>query len=447
VTAHVAPDRWADRLAGRVAAAEAERMDAHAAGCAGCAAARARVESARASLALVRGSSVRLPAAELAPRVYWSASMRMRRPPRRRWLLPVATLAVAAAGAAVTVVLLRARPAPVVLPRPAPAPAPAVIAAPAPAPLATLVTFLQGEVRHNGVAATADVALAPSDVVATAAGRLAVQLGPRSGVLLEPDSRLVVLRLDAAAIELSIEGAAAFELAPRGDGQRFAVHAAGRVIEVRGTRFQVAARDRALDVAVHRGRVTVGDRDVAAGSRLAGEAVAPLEDGARAAHVPLLPVWDPEGSTVLAIEAPHEQAVRVDGIEVARGSFQLRTVAGRHLVEAGRDVRWIEVEGARAEISLLPTPRSERPAQLEAQLRAHRAAVARCAEAERKVDPAFTGAVEVEIGVEADGSLGSVAGVGRSTHPRAERCVVDVLRARLTFPRGTEATLRKQIRF
>jgi len=474
---HISPDRWADVAEGRVEGEELVEMLAHAESCPQCAGGRARVEAARATIALVRGSSPRMPAAEqLGARVYWSASMEMRqqrrRLPRRRWLAPVAALGFAVAGAAVAVLAIHSRSSPPIQEAVAkPEREPERLVPPAaPAPVASLVTFLQGDVRHNFAQATSRSILSAGDVIETGAGRVAVQFGARSGVLVEPHSRLEVVAWDERVIVLRVAGAAGFELAPRAAGQRFAVLAGDRTVEVRGTRFRVAERAGDLDVAVEHGRVEIiegaGHVPVDAGARLAvargarvgapGEVLSePAQQAlAESLRLPLLPTWSDDAGELrqpppmLAITAPAKLRVRVDGVEVGRGSFQLRVASGRHLVEAAGTARWVDVEDSgEPPAVVLGTGRSERPSQVDAQLVTHRAAVAQCAAAERKAAPGFAGQIEVEIGIAVDGSVSFVAPVGRSPHVGVERCILGLVRDRFTFPRGTQATVRKAIAF
>jgi hypothetical protein len=399
--------------------------------------------------------------------------------PRRLWVAPVFALGFAVAGAAAAVLVLHRPPAAsqaaavaVTATEPTPPPTAA-------APLASLVTFLQGEVRHNTAPASARTVLRAGDVIETGAGRVAVQFGPDSGVVLEPRTRVDIVSWEDRAIVLRVAGAAGFELAPRAAGQRFAVVAGERTVEVRGTVFRVAERAGDLDVAVHRGRVEVTEGSqrlaVDAGARLAmarGETFAArvpevLSEPARqalaeGARVHLLPAWLPgQAPPMLAVTAPARTRVRIDGVEVGRGSFQIRAASGRHLVEAAGTARWVDVEGLpgdddEAPAVVISAPRSERPAQVDAQLVVHRAAVSQCAAAERKAAPGFAGEIEVEIGIASDGSVSYVAPFrsaprasrpSPSPSPSIERCLLGLVRDRFTFPRGTEATVRKAIAF
>jgi hypothetical protein len=173
---------------------------------------------------------------------------------------------------------------------------------------------------------------------------------------------------------------------------------------------------------------------------------------AESMRVPMVPGWTNaealrSASGMVSIAAAPESRVKVDGVEVGRGAVQLRAAPGRHLVEVGALAKWIEVEAGAAVVTLLDKTRSERPGQVDAQLRTHRADVGHCAEAEHKAAPGFTGSVEVEVGVNADGSVNFVAPVRASVSPDADACILNLIRDRFTFPGGTQATVRKVINF
>jgi hypothetical protein len=279
-------------------------------------------------------------------------------------------------------------------------------------------------------------------------------------------------------VVLRVTGAVTVELERRRADQRFAVLAGERSVEVRGTVFRVAHQAGAIDVAVTRGKVAVidggGELEVAAPMRLALAASARLgtmvpapvlqaasRELADAMRVPLVPVWRGGaelrgGSAMLSVTAAPRTQVSVDGRPVASGSFSLRTLPGRHLVEAGAVSRWVEVEaGAAATVAVVDRDRStsERPGQLDAQLVAHRAAVDQCGEAGRKAGPGRGPSggddlqLRVEIGINADGSVDFVAPVRASLEPGVDRCLLDLIRDRFTFPAGTKATVQKVFHF
>jgi hypothetical protein len=477
---HVAPERWAELAAGRLTSGEGAALVAHADACARCARVRRRVDATRATLALLHDAPPPpLPWDRIGAQRYGSTSLERRRPRRRPRAWPILLAGLAAGSVAVVAATLwlpgvaQLKPVAVVAPAPLEAPAPPPVPAPpvvAPAPLEAAVTFLQGQVTVDGGAAvTGDTPLRAGLTLHAAAGaRLAAQFGARSGLVLEPGSTLEVLRFDAGEVLLRVtSGAVAVELEERRPDQRFAVLAGTRVVEVRGTVFRVAEQAGDVDVAVRRGRVAVLDSggaaetNVLAGTRLAlargaaPDASPPVPSPATldaSMRIPLVPGFESAAAMradtpMLAVTAPARASVRVDGVEAGVGSFQLRRALGRHLVESGTVSRWVEVTaGGTAAIALAPPAaernRSERPAQLDAQLRNHRGELEVCASRLGKVAPGGELSVEVEVGVRADGSVDFVTPVGRV----GDDCVLDLIRDRFTFPEGAAATVRKSIR-
>ena len=75
------------------------------------------------------------------------------------------------------------------------------------------------------------------------------------------------------------------------------------------------------------------------------------------------------------------------------------------------------------------------------------AAFASCGDRIRKHDPAFAGDIEVEIGINVDGSINFVTTVKGLDDGNDEACVLNVIRDRFTFPAGSAGTVRKKIRF
>lgn len=465
---HPRPPRFADALAGKLAPREHAALEAHVATCARCARVRDRVRAARLALKKI-GETIPPTSGWDLPRLHTTPA----RPRRRLWrLLPIPILACAAVALIFT---LRPSPQPAarapVAVAPAPAPAPASPAPPAPFALGNVVTFLQGDVLLGAAKATPDSSLSAGSVLETRRGRVAVQFGAHSGLVLEPQSKLEVVSFDSREIVLSVSGAVDVELESRLPGQRFALLAGERTVEVRGTVFRVAHHGGELDVAVQRGRVAVieggAQVTVDAGARLAlgrgvavgtllpepllAEASKALADSMR---VPIVAGWTTAGaaalrtsSPVLSVSAAPSARVRVDGVEAGSGSFLLRAPPGRHLVESGAAARWIDVDAGAASVTLADAARSERPGQVDAQLRVHRSDVGFCSDSERKEAPGFEGRVEVEIGIGADGAVNFVAPVRASATPQVDACIQDLIRDRFTFPRGTQATVRKVINF
>jgi len=485
---HIAPERWADLEAGKVSEPDAVRLRAHADGCTDCSRARDRVTRARSALARVRDAGPpSLGWDLLGARLYWSTSSEMRRRERERdgrrgWVrraAPVLAVGLAVASGVAAVVLAAGHrpehPVPLVAPTVPPVLAAAPTPAPAPVlpvpPLESAVTFIQGEAKIGAEKAVASQSIHVGDVIQTGRGKIGVQFGDRSAVLVEPESAVEFVAFDADNVVLKVAGAVTVELEKRHEGQHFAVLAGDRSVEVRGTIFRVAHHEGDLDVAVTRGKVAVIDGhdelevpapmhlSLAASMHLGTMVPAPVlaaasRELAEGMHVPMVPVWPGgdalrESSAMLSVTAPAKTRVVVDGRPVATGSFVLRALAGRHLVEAGAQSRWVDVErGAATPASFVTTDRnvSERPGQVDGQLLAH-GVVNQCGDSARKLSPGSGGDMRVEIGINADGSVDFVTVVRPSTEPEVDRCIVDFIRDRFTFPAGTKATVQKIIHY
>jgi hypothetical protein len=502
---HPSAERWDDLAAGRVDEDARRELVAHAEGCAACREARQRVEAARGTLAsLRRADAPELPWEGLGARIKWTLSSEQRRLERAREHrsrsvvgrlgrrlggllggragLPIlATCAtVAVAWFAIDSLVGRGSPTPSTG---APAEArsihgspPGVVAATsatAAAPAEGVVMLRAGEATLDGRPLTMADVIRPGARLAAQGGRLAVQLGRRTGILLEAGATVEVVALDDQTVELRSTGVVSVEVEPRQPAQRFAITVAGRRVEVRGTVFRVAETRGALDVAVSRGRVAVHDGDdsveVPAGSRLSllagqrprGAFLAALPELEAATlgdvgRVALLPVWDDASSArlrngVLAVAAPPRVRVRVDGVETGAGRLEVRTSPGRHLVEVGVKGRWVEVgvgTATQADFAgVSVSASSARPRELEAELEAHRASLEGCGDRLRKVDPLFEGDIVVEIGIHGDGSVEFVSAVKGLADRDVEACVLGVVRDRFSFPAGDAATLRKKISF
>ncbi|MBL9018850.1 MAG: FecR domain-containing protein [Myxococcales bacterium] len=494
---HVKPHRWADLLSGKVDAAERETMESHAEACGRCAAARARVARASDSFPSIRAQSApELPWDSVRARVHWSVSKAKRdgqgAPPARWPALAWAAGVVVATGAIALVSgPVATRPvvgadgvavAPV-----APPPAPAVKALapakkPEPAALAGLVTrATAGDVLIDG-AQPADLFAQKIDagtVIATGDAAVDVQFGDASGFTLAPHSTLDVVRFDAEAIELAVEGMIDIEVAPRAPGQTFVVLAGERAIEVRGTQFRVRHDAKSTAVACRHGLVAVRDRasgkqpalvgaarrvELPTGAQLADARVVALtvaELDALAEATPLrVPLWDPD--TLVAASAPLEiggagrREVRVDGIEVGKAPVRVRVMPGRHTVEAmdasGRYQRagWVDVGRTPARLDVRAdgeqapatgTGVTTRRAQLRAGI--DRARLGRCTRSIRK--QGLTGTyVQVEMAVDASGAVGFLNVVDTDLPSTIHGCVREVL-ADVRFQAGPAATWRERI--
>lgn len=485
---HVPPVKWADLA--RLPDAEREACERHAEACRTCAAARRRVEVAQAAMRdVAAGASPNLNWEHVGARLYWSVSSEMRARDRERGvrrgvvsrISPYALVAGAAAAGISLLFLVRTGPPEKIAAMPKPAKPPTVIEltvnppirAARPAPIHGLVTLVAGDVRLRGASLSLDATIRAGDKIETGAGRVAVQFGERSAFQLGTHTAVEVRSFDEREVVLAVTGTIDVDAERRHEGQRLAVIAGTRTVEVRGTAFRVGNGDDDLMVAVTRGRVAVLDGNaavevpagsqlsLAAGKSLAG--VAPralIQPGVAApralARIPTLPTWTDidnlrTHTAVLSVAAPPRVAVRVDGVELGKGSFALRTTPGRHLVEGGASApRWVEVEqgpATAASVSVTGPSESERPGQVDAELRRHRGRFIYCGDRVRKVEPGFTGSIQVEIGIEADGSVRFVAPVEGFEDPDVETCVLDVIRTLLTFPPGSKATVQKVIRF
>lgn len=400
--------RWADAEAGRLSAGERAHLEAHAAACATCRQARARVRAARVAMSELAASptpSPELPWDSIRAKVRWELS-----PAGTTGRLPVASraghrgLGLARLGAALggmpgwawwgaaslvataSAAILHfagpgeSREAPPVmvghLTTPAAPAAPAAALAPAPAapaPLIGLVTRTRGAVQLDGDAQRLfERPVHAGAVLASGLGWMDVQLGEGSALTLGPRSSLRVDRFDAAVIELSIDGLVDVEVAPRAAGQRFLVRAGAQTVEVRGTQFRVEHRADETRVSCRHGAVVVSEgprsREVAAGQKVAvltGQpmpAAAPLSATERielALATPYRVPWDDAAAVAastarLELIAPAERRLRLDGVDLGAGSLEVRVGRGRHLVEtapaggAFRRAGWAVV-GAQAE--------------------------------------------------------------------------------------------------
>lgn len=528
---HVAPSRLADLAAGRLGGAAAARARRHLDACPACHAAWHRVKAARAAFVDL-GSA---PAPELRwdrvrtqiyREVAWSkgaagsagaagaagsGASPAAATSRRSWAWRAApALAVAAAAAAVVWwapwrAAHPGAPTPAAAHVPVTPPARPEVASPdpsvipvelAPAPWSAVVTLIEGDaaLAPAGASGPGDEEVDPDVIGAraigagarlrTGDGRLALQLGPQTVVTLGPRSTLELVRLDAAAVTLAVDGQLDLEVARRAAGQRFVVAAGERSIEVRGTAFRVVHHDGALAVACEHGRVVVqaGDAavEVGAGQGLTLDADAPvlgraprsLGDDELAALVATraapVPVWLDADTALrttapLAILAPRARAVKVDGVVIGRGPVWMRVSPGRHLVEAelapGRfsPARWVEVDGTTTRPVTLTAAEPDEPPPVggpEAR-RARRAELARaldqgrlrtCVRALDKQGIAAGTHVELEIGVDAAGAIRFLNIADTSLPARAAACVRDAVAA-ARLGAGVAASWRHRVTF
>lgn len=477
---HVAPHRWADAFAGKLAADELDKLERHADECPACARARARVQRASQSFPALRAQ----PAPELAwdgvrARVHWSVSTeRHARVADRRRFRPYAIAAGAVLAAGVLGLAIATGPfelpsPPVVAKHDVPPPP-----APAPAPLAGLVSRLTGRVMIDGVRRddAFDHALVAGTVLATGDGRVDVQFGDHSAFALGPRSTLELRRFDAESIELVVAGTVDVEVAPRAPHQRFVVIAGDRTIEVRGTQFRVDHDDHGTRVACRHGLVAVRDArgeievasarklDVASGAPVAEARVVALSarelDQLATGTPASLPLWTDaqrlvDSSAALEIATVGRREVRVDGVELGEAPLRVRVMPGRHTVEtadrAGRFHRagWVDVEpGKPARIAVQPEVTEVAPSAATAarrrQLRAalDQTRLASCARAIRKAG--LSAYVTFEIAIDETGAVEFLNVVDTDLPSSTRSCVRDVL-ADVQFRPGPAATFRDKL--
>lgn len=492
---HVPPHRWADAASGALTPVQLAVMEEHADACPRCAGARDRVRAAQRGFREIRDDQPpRLNWEHIGARIYWvtsserRAAVRERKPrgERSRWMYA----GVAAAGLAFGLAVL------LVWPDPAPPPSRATVdpgassteAAALPAPLEVelitepaagpvrgLITYRRGDVRVGGGALGFDRVIGAGDVLTTGSdGHVTLQFGTDSGLTLAPGSSLELRALDSRAVELVLSGDVTVDVERRPAGQRFEVEAGDHVVAVRGTAFQVRHRDGALAVACARGKVEVRGpetrREIGAGQLLelaAGERLSQRAPGdlsaalaevlERDVRVRLLPVWNgtdevAAASSVLALAAHGDAPVDVDGERVGSGSFELRVISGRHHVDVGDGGRWVRTAAGETLDTITAAP----PAAPRDDARARRADLdralgngaraRRCLRSLEKQGLLAGSFIELDVGVNRDGSLGHL-NIRRTNVPSDDaacvRSVVDGVR----LPRGERATLRYRIAY
>jgi hypothetical protein len=483
MSAHVAPHRWADVLAGRVDAREVKSMETHAVSCTRCATARSRVERASQSFPALRAQSAPdLGWDSVRARVHWSVSTekhakdRARAPRLVSALAGVGMVVAALAGAAGLAVV--SAPADIVVRRDVPVELPAVPAF-TPIPLGALVvrevgeqTMINGLVRHE----IFEEVLGAGAVIATGKSTLDVQFDTDGALALGPTSKLRLTRFDSERIEIALdEGTVDVVVSKRGPGQRFIVAAGDRTVEVRGTQFRVTRDGATMHVACAHGIVAVrdasgeivveGDRavDLAAASAITTARVEPLSAAERTALAlatpRTLPVWTTPGqlvqtSAALEVATPGSRDVRVDGVEVGQGPLRVRVMPGRHTVEtadaAGRFHRagWIDASAGKAarlevqpEVAASTGGAATRRKQLHAGI--DRAALASCTRAMAKAG--VTGAfVKIEISVDETGAVGFLNVIDTDLPSTTSSCVRQVL-VNVGFKAGPAATFRETL--
>ncbi len=487
---HPEARRFADLAEGRLSVGERLAIEEHVAACPPCAAARARVLLARGTLGeLAAAPPPSLPWEQIGARAYWevqSDARRQRDPgkePRRAWsrfVFPVALGGLAAAAIALFALrdgdepsapqgVVAVAPVAPVVPV-APVIAPVIAPVVAPAALEGVVVLAQSGAKVDGAALEPESAIVAGSRLASGGGRLAVQFGVGSGFLLEPESELIVVALDVAAVELRlVRGAVGVELTRRHDAQRFAVLAGERRVEVRGTLFQVALDDTRLTVAVSHGRVAVvgedgavelpaGNRvEIASGARLAKLLARPMGERDEqllgdALAMPLSGAFADAAtaraaSGIARVDAAPRADVTMDGVRLGAGALWVRAAAGRHVVEVGGQRRRIELGAGETQAVQPARGGSERARQVAAELVRHRGLVEACAAKRRQLEPGFVGELVLEVVIEADGAIRSAYAVRGLPAREVETCVLDVVRDRFAFAPGEAGTVQHAIRF
>ncbi len=477
---HVAPHKWAMRLPDR----ERAVMNAHADGCERCARARDRITVTTDSFAAIKTQQPPEVAWDsVRARVHWSVSTERRaklRAPRSVlgwWVAGAATLA--ATGAVIAAVVARGsdEPAPIAMPA-APAPAPkAITPAPVlpPAPLGGLVSRVSGNITIDGVR-TDDLfhtTLAAGSLLATADGKVDVQFGEASAFSLGPKSSLELRHFDRDLIELVVDGTVDVEVAARGAGQRFLVHAGDQTVEVRGTQFRVSHDPSVTTVACRHGLVAVSDRTglvevgaargvaIRAGEVVRDHAVSPLSKDELATLVAATPIALPSWSEALATtSAPLEIATvghretRIDGIELGTAPMFVRVTLGRHTVETAdasgrfRRAGWVDVaanKAARVEVAAESRPTTDTSVR-KSQLRTgiDKTALGTCMRRIKSQGLDTNAFVEIEIEITGAGAVHALNVLDTDLPSPTATCVHDVL-VNVHFGAGPAARWREKI--
>lgn len=482
---HVSPERWAAVCARRVREPELARLIAHADNCERCRRDRDRVAAAQISMADLRNTEApELGWDAIRAKVRWELSPAGRSSHRDRtpWIVGVA-IAVAAS---VAVFAVHSRGSSAVAPTTALSkdPIEANVAEPSKAhtvaveplhrpavpPLLALVTRARGTVQIDGDAARLfDRSIGVGAVLATGEGRLDVQFGEGSGLLLGDRSTLRLERFDLASVEVTIDGVVDIAVASRAAGQRFLVRAGAQIVEVRGTQFRVDHRADRTRVSCLHGIVTVreGARsiDVAAGQwvdvHTGQDMPAPLLLAERervelALAAPYRLPWPSDDAKVVAttttrldLVAEKDRLLRLDGVELGAGSTSVRVLRGRHLVETShhrgrfRRAGWVVVSGSTsaahfdASADEPSASRRQRLADLRALL--DRGKLGRCVRsiAKQGLSGTFVG---IELSVDRNGAIGYLNITDTDLPAELAECVRGVV-AETRFAPGAAATV------
>ena len=426
-------------------------------------------------------------------------------PPRRRWFAIAAPLGLAAAAAALWFTLGAGPTGRLALdPQRAGVEVDVDAASPEVAATRTPLTAVVTLVESTGTVITADGhtivggsavgahRLGAGDRITTTDGRVAAQFGAGSTLTVGPHSTLVLAQFDSGDVELVLgdRGRVDVEVSHRAPEQRFVVRAGNRAVEVRGTAFRVARDGAAIEVACEHGRVAVSSSDVpgvepgavelgagqglslADGEIIAGSQVRPLTadelSELLAARPTALPQWtDPDTiyrtTATLPLVVPAGRAVSIDGVATGAGPLWRRLPPGRHLVEtrdgAGRVTagQWVELDGtaperpvvvASAEPALTTTgtasARKQRLVELSRALDSQQ--LRSCVRSLAKQGLADGTHVELEVGVQASGTIRFLNIVDTDLPERVAACVRDVV-SQTRLGAGAQVSWRHTITF
>ena len=355
------------------------------------------------------------------------------------------------------------------MPKPAPN-------APAPEVLAVRMGALVGEVRTSTEGGEAR-ALAIEAVLREGASietgpdaEAHLWIGATAALLLAPDSRITLLRLREQEIDIALErGEVISSVRPLGGG-RYAVHASGHRVVVRGTLFSVAQAEDALSVQVDTGAVAVLREEAVVAELRAPERWSSAEEAEHEAETLRSPhpwVEGAAGWPVLEVPTwPRIVRWEIGGTALpAAQSLRMRVPAGELevgalLADGRRMVARITVDalGARFEPRALrfadAQPRAQAAgapdlAAAAAVIRAGQPGLQRCYERSLRNQPAGALRARLELALDGQGAVRRARLRSDAPVPELLRdCVRNVAAAwRFPAPGGSGVTFEAPIRF
>lgn len=479
-----AETEWADLFAGRLDDARRAELLALAERDPAVAATRDRIARvARALEGIGAEAGPELPWDHVGARVHWEVSLARRRPQARRPRYGSWALAIGGCAAIAGILLFEHRsPAPVVSPAPAPIAEPPV---PQPArPLGALLTLAQGQVMRDGVALDAGSLDRPIEAgtrLSTREGRVAVQFEVGGAFEIGPDSAVVVRSLDSQRIELAVEGRIDVEVSHRDSAQTFVVTTRLGEVSVRGTRFRVDdGADGELAVLCTRGEVAFrsargGESAVSSGHRLRvkGDSTPSVVEVPKdqldaldaSLDVPMIAGWDDAARAARAtgfIGVGEGGAVAINGIAVGATPVWMRVGPGRHHVAVSEGDRWspggwVELGAGGREAVSVAEIRGQRARADGAQATAlRRGQLARALEAVGTAEGCLRGLrkrglaagafIDLDIGINRDGSQRYLNVSATDLPPAVRKCVVDAVDG-LALGAGPAVRLRHRLTF